>query len=232
MKLYNNEKAIISLTSWLGRIGTTATTIKSLLKQCPEFHIVLVLSEEEFLEKENSLPSDLRKLVKKNKIEILWVKKNYYAFKKVLFTMNKYPDVPIISADDGVIYTENFAEKLYSRWLKHKDCLISTTKYYHKKVKIYSGSGERGILYPPGIFKDFLYLLEDARIIDLHHDDALIAVLAEKLNIHWIFLNYVNLRTEPCIRLEQAEDIGMRRRKLYDDNEAIKALRKILKEYL
>ena len=51
-KKYNGEKAIISLTSWKARIGTVAKTIFSLVKQCPGFHIVLVLSEEEFPQKE------------------------------------------------------------------------------------------------------------------------------------------------------------------------------------
>jgi hypothetical protein len=45
-KKYNGEKAIISLTSWRARINTVAKTIYSLIKQCPGFHIVLVLSEE------------------------------------------------------------------------------------------------------------------------------------------------------------------------------------------
>lgn len=47
-KVYASEKAIISLTSWKKRIGTVSKTLYSLIKQCPGFHIVLVLSEEEF----------------------------------------------------------------------------------------------------------------------------------------------------------------------------------------
>ena len=56
MKQYNGEKAIISLTSWKARINTVGLTLFSLYKRCPGFHIVLVLSEEEFPKKEAELP--------------------------------------------------------------------------------------------------------------------------------------------------------------------------------
>jgi len=82
------------------------------------FHIVLVLSEDEFPRKEEELPNDLNTLANKNYIEILWVKENYKSLKKVLFTMDKYRNVPVISADDDCIYTCNYAEILYNVWLK------------------------------------------------------------------------------------------------------------------
>ena len=34
--------------------------------------------------------------------------------KKVLFTMKKYPEVPVISADDDLEYICNYAEELYN----------------------------------------------------------------------------------------------------------------------
>ena len=112
-KKYNNEKAIISLTSWKARINTVSKTLFSLIKQCPGFHIVLVLSEEEFPQKEKELPENLMVFVENELIELLWVWKNYKSFKKVLFTMDKYRDVPVISADDDCIYTCNYAQELY-----------------------------------------------------------------------------------------------------------------------
>ena len=72
-KTYNNEKGIISLTSWKARINTVSKTIFSLIKQCPGFHIVLVLSEEEFQNKESDLPDDLMLFVNSNLIEIFWI---------------------------------------------------------------------------------------------------------------------------------------------------------------
>ena len=92
MKFYNNEKGIISLTSWKARINTVHITIENILEKCPNWHIVLVLSEDEFPQKEEELPQNLKALF--DKIEILWVKKNWKAFKKVAFTLRKYPTVP------------------------------------------------------------------------------------------------------------------------------------------
>lgn len=117
MKRYNGERGIISLTSWRGRISTVGFTIFSLYKSCPGFHIVLVLSESEFPLKENELPPDLVNLLDKNCFELLWVKANYKAFKKVLFTSAKYNSLPVISADDDLIYIRNYAETLYNKWL-------------------------------------------------------------------------------------------------------------------
>ena len=92
-KKYNGEKAIISLTSWKARINTVSKTLFSLIKQCPGFHIVLCLSEEEFPKMMDELPDNLKLFVDNELIEVLWVFRNYKSFKKVLFTMDKYRDV-------------------------------------------------------------------------------------------------------------------------------------------
>lgn len=127
MRAYHGEKAIISLTSWKARIGTVSKTLFSLITMCPGFHIVLVLSEEEFPKKEAELPASLMALVNNNLIELLWVYKNYKSFKKVLFTMDKYRDVPVISADDDCIYTCNYAEELYRVWVQQPNSVIACT---------------------------------------------------------------------------------------------------------
>ena len=75
-KKYNGEKAIISLTSWKARINTVSKTLYSLLRNCPGFHIVLVLSEEEFPKMEKEMPSDLMLLVNGELVELLWIYPN------------------------------------------------------------------------------------------------------------------------------------------------------------
>jgi hypothetical protein len=57
--------------------------------------------------------------------EILWVKKNWKSFKKWIFAGIKYPMVPIITADDDVIYTCNYANNLYKSYLERR-CHIIT----------------------------------------------------------------------------------------------------------
>lgn len=192
MKEYQGEKAIISLTSWKARINAVGKTIFNLYKMCPGFHIVLCLSEEEFPKKEEELPEDLMLMANANIFEILWVYKNYKAFKKVLFTMDKYKTVPVITADDGCIYTYNYAEELYLNWLHGKDYIISITEFNHRvnNQTISYGGGGYGILFPPNcILKNYKHLLNDPRIIDTNHDDALYGILSHFLKIKWHFIN-------------------------------------------
>lgn len=166
-KTYNGEKGIISLTSWKARIKTVSKTLYSLIKQCPGFHIVLVLSEEEFPKKEAELPENLMLFVNSNLIELLWVYKNYKSFKKVLFTMDKYRDVPIISADDDCIYKFNYAEKLYTQWVKNKNACIS---FYRALYKDYPHTAGYATLHPPYCYGNILDLLDYPKL-NLCEDD-------------------------------------------------------------
>lgn len=190
-KKYNGERAIISLTSWKARINTVSKTLYSLLKQCPGFHIVLVLSEEEFPLREKELPENLMVFVKNELIELLWVYKNYKSFKKVLFTMDKYRGVPVISADDGCIYIMNYAQILFDLWLKNKDKIISIKKFNGtKEAKHKCGGGGYGILFPPFCFKTFginCINCFSKKIIENPNDDRFLGILASKMNIDWVW---------------------------------------------
>ena len=70
-KKFCGERAIISLTSWRARINTVSKTLFSLIQQCPGFHIVLVLSEEEFPKMCEELPENLMLFVENEMIELL-----------------------------------------------------------------------------------------------------------------------------------------------------------------
>lgn len=179
-KPYNGEKAVISLTSWKGRINTVVKTLYSLYEHCPGFHIVLVLSEEEFHHKEKELPENLMLFVENEIIELLWVYKNYKSFKKVLFTMDKYRDVPVISADDDCIYTCNYAQLFYDTWLQNKNCCVSANVYHNYG---YTWTNGQCTLYPPYCFKD--YGLKNIHLCFKFgsNDDAFISGLYKKLKI-------------------------------------------------
>lgn len=175
MKQYNGEKAIISLTSWKARINTVCKTLFSLIDQCPGFHIVLVLSEEEFPKKEDELPENLKIFIDNDLIEVLWVYKNVKAMKKVLFTMDKYRDVPVISADDDCLYICNYAEELYQKWLTDKNAAVRYTDFDHYDG--YKGTQGPSTLYPPTSYHLFLSVLKNEKIIEnfVAYDDAFLS---------------------------------------------------------
>ena len=181
-KKYNNEIGVISLTSWTARINTVAKTLFSLVQQCPNFHIVLVLAEEEFPKMTAELPENLMLFVENELIELMFVRKNYRSFKKVLFTMDKYRDVPVISADDDCIYTCNYAQELYDKWTENKDCVIS-----YSFGAIYGGFQSTCgplTLYPKHIFDIPSNLID----FDEYQDDLLYAILMKNKNVNKIAL--------------------------------------------
>lgn len=190
-KMYNGEKAIISLTSWKERINAVTKTLYSLLKNCPDFHIVLVLSEEEFPLKEKELPEDLMLFVENDFIELLWVYKNYKSFKKVMFTMDKYRDVPIISADDDCIYTCNYAQILYDVWNKNKKCCVSN-KVFNAHNFIWTQGAST--LYSPYCFKNLG--IKNRNLVftcKSSNDDAFIGALYKKMSIKCVMAKFKTL---------------------------------------
>ena len=162
-KPYNNEPAIISLTSWKARINTVGLTIFTLLRSCPGFHITLVLADEEFPTHEAELPKDLLTIIRANLIELLWVPKNWKAFKKAYPTSIKYSSVPIITADDDLMYVGNYAKLLYDKWLSMPGSCIGLSSSEYENVGEYTIAGLWGYaqLFPPNFFATI-----DERFID------------------------------------------------------------------
>lgn len=171
--------AIISLTSWKARINTVSKTLFNLISICNGFHIVLVLSEEEFPLKEKELPDDLNQIVKNKLVEILWIKKNYKAFKKWIFTSEKYSENPIITADDDCIYTYNYAKELYDEWLENKNSIITYIAGIPGEKFAIRGCAT---LYPPGIYNQFKSRLTK-EIIDIGIDDPFYSLIVDRVNI-------------------------------------------------
>lgn len=176
-KKYAGEKGVISLTSWKARINTVCITLDSLIQQCPGFHIALVLSENEFPKMCKELPESLMNLVNSEKIELLWVYKNYKSFKKVLFTMDKYRDVPVISADDDCIYTENYAEQLYNKWNDDKNL----TAIRFEQGRLEQMQGPTSLYHIGNLIEKILPQLNDT-IIAESEDDKQVYRMIKALN--------------------------------------------------
>lgn len=116
-------RIIVSLTSYPERMYDLKFCLYSLMNQTlkPD-KIILWLSEEEFKNKENDIPSSVLNF-KKHGLTIEWCKDNIKSYKKLVPAMSKYPKDIIISADDDLYYPENWLETLYNSYLKYPECI-------------------------------------------------------------------------------------------------------------
>ena len=117
------EKILVSVTSYPGRIRTTAKSIKSIFKQWlkPD-SIWLILSKEQFPEGERGLPDEVLTLKKKG-LEIKWEDIDLKAHKNYFYAMRENPDSIVITMDDDIVYGREVVGTLYESYLSHPDCV-------------------------------------------------------------------------------------------------------------
>jgi len=112
----NDLDVIVSLTTWKGRINDKSVrqVLYRLVAQQQthyRYKVVLVLSKEEFGDN-FIVPEDLDLFTSTGRFEILWTQDNTRALKKLTPTMEKYPDLPIITLDDDELVTEDCIERV------------------------------------------------------------------------------------------------------------------------
>ena len=170
----SEHKLVVSLTTFGERIFTVHKTIESLMLQTLKpNHIVLWLAEDEFGASSRTawggviFPIQLKEMEKKG-LEIRYCK-DIRSYKKLIPTLDLYPDSIIVTVDDDMIYSSTLLETLYYTHLKYPDCVVFN---YGKEIKVmddvveaYSGwkhakfaeepshkyiaIGVGGVLYPP-----------------------------------------------------------------------------------
>lgn len=175
--------ACIAITSWKARINTVGLTIYNLINICGNhYHVVLTLAEDEFPLKERELPKDLLAFIQAGVLEILWVKHNWKSFKKWVFCGLRYPDIPIITADDDCIYNCNYADRLYNFWTYNKSCIITNDCIDKGDLRWPRGPNT---LYPNLHKVDYSSLVYNYfnQHFDFIDEDMCFGILAQKLNI-------------------------------------------------
>lgn len=180
-KQYFGEKAVISLTSWIKRIPTVGKTLYALWKTCPGFHIVLNLTTVEFPNKVNDLPKDLQLMLSHNMFEILWIKNDYKVLMKTLFAIDRYRDVPVISADDDNYPRFNYPEELYNEWLKDKTYFIS---YWGRPYNNTMHLGGNFTITPPYVYGKYGINCLCPEIVATREDDPYYTVLRDRLHLN------------------------------------------------
>jgi len=132
------------------------------------FHLVLVLSDEENFEK-----SDLINKMRAMDVEVLYDKGNIRSHKKLIPTIEKYPDNPILVVDDDAIqhdwwlstFLKDHQEKPNDIIFgQSRSRIVCTNSHIHEVAADFvpgicykdmkPSSGAAGTLYPAGTFSD------------------------------------------------------------------------------
>ena len=198
-----HEDVIVSLTSHPGRIDTVALCIKTLLSQTSKPKKVLLwLSSLQFPNHEQDLPAELLHLTQKYAyFEIRWVDEDLAPHKKYFYTMQEYPEFPVIIVDDDVFYDHTLVEKLMKSYRKFPNCVscmranLIGFKNEHKLMS-YEGwtmnyralldtpsyqllpTGVGGVLYPPHALPESAFNKEAIIKVCLYCDDLWLKVFS------------------------------------------------------
>ena len=125
----SNDTLLVSLTSHPPRVtaGNPFRTIQRLLNAIENIDakIILNLSLNEFPNRENDLPSNLVFLCYDHDVEIYFDEGNIKAHKKLLPTIERYPDNDILVVDDDKFYYNDICTNfLEAHRLYPKDVII------------------------------------------------------------------------------------------------------------
>jgi hypothetical protein len=151
---------ILSLTSIPARVSTINLVINSILANThlPEL-IVLNLYIEDFPNKENELPDELKYFLEEEIFEINWCNQDIKSYNKLLPTIQKYGFAnDIITIDDDVIYPKNFISSFIKN--KSKNTILC---YRARQLRIYNGkffpyNDSELIFFNPKLKPDYSYL--------------------------------------------------------------------------
>ena len=167
-KKYNNEKVIVSLTSYGERLANVVSyAIISILRGIEKsIHIVLTVFKEDI----RFIQGDIKLLIDNNVIELLVAEENLKPHLKYYYAMKKYKNVPIITIDDDGIYTQDLVSSLLKCYEQHKNSVcarrchaipqMKDASYLSWKFQISDNSipsyrkfatGVGGVLYPPNV---------------------------------------------------------------------------------
>ena len=123
----NKIPVIVSLTSIPSRIGILHIVIRSLLNQSVSpIKIILWLHKD----LKGNLPIRLTTLI--DPIFEIQYSELTCSHRKLVLTLEKYPEHTIITCDDDVIYHQNWLELLYKEYKQYPDCIIANQVRYIK----------------------------------------------------------------------------------------------------
>lgn len=192
---YGNAEVIVSLTSYGHRLNEVALTIESIMQGTIKPNRIILWLQDDYEGK--VLPSSLIRQQKRG-LEICYCP-DWRSYKKLIPTLQKYPDACIVTIDDDVIYYPNMLENLVRGWQEDPQYIYANRVFeipeptggycaYNKKVvaaresvsprNIFTGVG--GVLYPPHSLDPEVLNVEMIRQLAPETDDIWFHAMALK----------------------------------------------------
>ena len=130
---------IVTLTTWDKRIQNIPTVLNSIYDNTiTPTKTVLNLSTVNFSNK--ILPTNIEDYIRENNIEIIWHTEDNKVWKKLLPTLQKYPNELVLSIDDDFIYPNYMIEDFLETYDKYNgNHPISGNDIYMDKIKYHCG---------------------------------------------------------------------------------------------
>ena len=192
MKQYNNEKYIVSFTSFGKRVPMIGKTIYALTKQTyNDFHLVLTLYKDDV----KYIDEVIQLLLDNNLLELIVADNDLGPHLKYYYAMQKYYDKPIITVDDDRYYRTTTVQSLVEKYetLDYKsiisNCAIKMQRKGsrllpypawvpfrlapNEKSMLAMAEGFAGILYPPCCFANLQTDEFINGILECKYDDDL-----------------------------------------------------------
>lgn len=220
---------IVSLTTYNKRIYEVYLVIESIFHQTvkPD-KIILWLSKDEF---------DIEELpivLKRQQTRGLCIKfcEDLKSYKKLLPTLNEYPDCNIITIDDDFIYPNDFIENMLNTHRKYPDCVcyyrgtriglnkntVLPYKEWKEAEEEYTPSllnfatGAGGIFYPLGCFSSSVFNTKLIFKLAPYADDIWFKAMTLIVGIKYVKIR-ISLNFEyKFISLDNMQDIALYRK--------------------
>lgn len=181
---------VVSLTSYPARMYDIHLTLYSLLTQdLKPDKIILWLGEEQFPRKRDDVPRRVRDLERWG-VDIKWCA-DTKSYKKLLPTLQEYPESVIVTADDDIYYPQHWLKELWethrktgARIVAHRCHRVACNgeglapySSWKKCVRGYEASylnfmtGAGGVLYAPGSLHEDVFNVAKAMELCPHNDD-------------------------------------------------------------
>ena len=195
-KKEREQKIIVSLTSFPGRIDTLWITIESILRQTVKPDKILLWLADSQFDGLESLPESLLSLQQRG-LTIRFCD-DLRSHKKYFYTMQEYPNDLVVLLDDDILYPFDTIEKLMMLHRKYPADICTITaqvivpgklpsqwrnpmlaeKLEHSdKLQIFSGSGS---LYPPQAVHKDAFDKKKMQAVCPYADDLWLTYMAQR----------------------------------------------------